>query len=83
MSQDYKVNVADDTHLDFAEEICKEMEESAKARGTGIAKRSPAYIEKKMDEGKAVIVAHCKDDEQAMAARTILMAEGASSIQAA
>lgn len=36
------------------------MEESAKARGTGIAKRSPAYIEKKMDEGKAVI-AHTAD----------------------
>ena len=31
------------------------MEESAKARGTGIAKRSPEYIIKKMDEGKAVI----------------------------
>lgn len=37
-----------------------EMEESAKARGTGIAKRSPLYIEKKMDEGKAVI-AHLAD----------------------
>ncbi|MBT1703543.1 GNAT family N-acetyltransferase [Fulvivirgaceae bacterium PWU20] len=31
------------------------MEESAKARGTGIAKRSPDYIKQKMDEGKAVI----------------------------
>ena len=31
------------------------MESSAKARGTGIAKRSPEYIEKKMQEGKAVI----------------------------
>ncbi|MCH5717762.1 hypothetical protein [Niabella hibiscisoli] len=31
------------------------MESSAKARGTGIAKRSPDYIEKKIDEGKAVI----------------------------
>ncbi len=31
------------------------MEESAKARGTGIAKRSPSYIEKKMQEGKSVI----------------------------
>jgi hypothetical protein len=31
------------------------MEESAKARGTGIAKRSPSYIERKMEEGKAVI----------------------------
>ena len=31
------------------------MEESAKARGTGIAKRSPEYICNKMHEGKAVI----------------------------
>ena len=36
------------------------MAESAKARGTGIAKRSPLYIEKKIDEGKAV-VAHTED----------------------
>lgn len=44
----------------YSETITKEMEESAKARGTGIAKRSPLYIEKKMDEGKAVI-AHTED----------------------
>ena len=31
------------------------MESSANARGTGIAKRSPEYIEQKIDEGKAVI----------------------------
>ncbi len=31
------------------------MAASAKARGTGIAKRSPDYIEQKMEEGKAVI----------------------------
>ena len=31
------------------------MAESAKARGTGIAKRSPEYIQQKMEEGKAVI----------------------------
>lgn len=31
------------------------MESSAMARGTGIAKRSPEYIEQKIDEGKAVI----------------------------
>src|SRR5688572_24360811 len=31
------------------------MEASAKARGTGIAKRPPEYIEQKIDEGKAVI----------------------------
>lgn len=31
------------------------MEASARARGTGIAKRDPSYIENKMLEGKAVI----------------------------
>ncbi len=35
--------------------ITTEMAESAKARGTGIAKRSPEYIEQKIEEGKAVI----------------------------
>ncbi len=44
---------ADDTH--YAETITSEMAESAKARGTGIAKRSPDYIKMKMQEGKAVI----------------------------
>jgi hypothetical protein len=39
----------------YAEIITTEMAESAKARGTGIAKRSPEYICSKMDEGKAVI----------------------------
>lgn len=39
----------------YAETITTEMEESAKARGTGIAKRTPEYISRKMDEGKAVI----------------------------
>ena len=39
----------------YAETITNEMAESAKARGTGIAKRSPDYIQQKMEEGKAVI----------------------------
>lgn len=46
----------------YAETITAEMESSAKARGTGIARRSPAYIEQKIDEGKAVI-ALTKDGE--------------------
>ena len=46
--------------ISFAEEICTEMEASAKARGTGIARRSPEYIVEKMLEGKAVI-AHTSD----------------------
>lgn len=42
-----------DTH--FAQRITDEMEKSAKARGTGIAKRSPEYVAAKMLDGKAVI----------------------------
>jgi len=53
-----RVATPDDKH--YAETITNEMEESAKARGTGIAKRSPDYIMKKMNEGKAVI-AHTPD----------------------
>ncbi len=49
------VQVANELHLHYASIICDEMESSAKARGTGIAKRSPEYLEKKMLEGKAVI----------------------------
>ncbi len=48
-----RMATADDKH--YANTIIAEMEESAKARGTGIAKRTPEYIEMKMDEGKAVI----------------------------
>ncbi len=49
------VRIATSDDKKYAETITTEMEESAKARGTGIAKRSPEYIEKKMDEGKSVI----------------------------
>lgn len=49
------VRLATSDDKKYAETITNEMEESAKARGTGIAKRSTEYIEKKMDEGKAVI----------------------------
>lgn len=48
-----RLATSDDKH--YAETITTEMEESAKARGTGIAKRSPDYIVRKMEEGKAVI----------------------------
>lgn len=48
-----RLATVDDKH--YAETITNEMEESAKARGTGIAKRSSEYIIKKMEEGKAII----------------------------
>ena len=53
--QEFNIYIASEKDFGYAEEICLEMEESAKARGTGIAKRSPAYIQDKMSEGKAVI----------------------------
>lgn len=41
--------------VQYAEQICTEMESSARVRGTGIAKRSPDYIIRKMLEGNAVV----------------------------
>lgn len=49
------VVVAGAHHAGYAHIICEEMAASAKARGTGIAKRTPEYVEKKILEGKAVI----------------------------
>jgi N-acetylglutamate synthase-like GNAT family acetyltransferase len=48
-----RVATTDDKH--YGKTITDEMEASAKARGTGIAKRSPEYVQLKMEEGKAVI----------------------------
>lgn len=48
-----RVATAQDVH--YATQITDEMADSAKARGTGIAKRSPDYVASKMQEGKAVI----------------------------
>ncbi|MBC8033279.1 MAG: GNAT family N-acetyltransferase [Chitinophagaceae bacterium] len=53
--QNIIVRVATTHDKNYSTIITDEMEASAKARGTGIAKRSPTYIEKKMEEGKAVI----------------------------
>lgn len=55
---DFYVVVADATHVSFAEQICEEMASSAKKRGTGIARRNPEYVARKMLEGKAVIAFH-------------------------
>jgi len=52
---EFIVQVATEKHTEYAEAICKEMEESARQRGTGIAKRDPEYIRQKMREGKAII----------------------------
>jgi hypothetical protein len=56
--QDFNIIVATQQHADYAPQICDEMALSAKARGTGIAQRSPEYVANKMLEGKAVIALH-------------------------
>ncbi|MEG1793705.1 MAG: GNAT family N-acetyltransferase [Rikenellaceae bacterium] len=52
---DFYVVVATAEHISYAKEICEEMSSSAKKRGTGIARRNPEYVARKMMEGKAVI----------------------------
>ena len=55
VNDQYIIQVASEAHLGLAETICNEMANSAKARGTGIAKRSPLYLMEKMLEGKAIV----------------------------
>lgn len=50
-----EIIVADQSHEKFATIICETIEESAKIRGTGIAKRTPEYIISKIQSGHAVI----------------------------
>lgn len=47
--------IAQEEHNKYAQEICDTIESSALLRGTGIAKRTPAYIEKKIHNRDAVI----------------------------
>ncbi len=50
-----RIIIANKSHASHAETICKNIEESAKVRGTGIARRTPEYIINKMEKGNAVI----------------------------
>lgn len=50
-----KIVIANESHAKYAETICSTMAESAKIRGTGIARRTPEYVLKKMANGNAVI----------------------------
>ena len=55
MEQQIIVRIAHSGDVHYSNTITDEMASSAKARGTGIAKRSPEYVAKKIEEGKAVI----------------------------
>lgn len=50
-----RIEVAGEQHLKYIDEILDTIEKAAKVRGTGIAKRKPEYVAKKMMEAKAVI----------------------------
>ncbi|MCH2233527.1 MAG: GNAT family N-acetyltransferase [Crocinitomicaceae bacterium] len=52
---EYKLEEANIRHLHYAESICEMMAEAAKKRGTGIAKRTPEYLQEKMIQGNAII----------------------------
>lgn len=50
-----EIVIANESHFKYAEIICDTIAESAKIRGTGIAKRTPEYIQQRLENGNAVI----------------------------
>lgn len=55
MEDNITVMIASEEHLGYVQTILDTIEAAAKVRGTGIAKRTPEYLEQKMKEGKAII----------------------------
>lgn len=50
-----QIVIANKSHIIYSDIICKTIDDAAQVRGTGIAKRKPEYIAKKMENGNAVI----------------------------
>jgi hypothetical protein len=61
MTVNLKIQIATEEHLKYVDVILQTIADAAKVRGTGIAKRSPDYIELKINERKAIIAL---DDEE-------------------
>ncbi|MGM9674330.1 MAG: GNAT family N-acetyltransferase [Bacteroidaceae bacterium] len=53
--EEIQIVVADPSHECYVDTILKTIEDAAKVRGTGIAKRTHEYLATKMKEAKAVI----------------------------
>ena len=53
--KDFTIVVANESHAHYAQQICDLIEESARVRGTGIAKRDPEYIRKKLVSGHSAV----------------------------
>jgi len=51
----FVITEAGEDHLIYVPEIEKAIEEAARVKGTGLAKRSVEYLTKKIQEGKAII----------------------------
>lgn len=50
-----QILIANEAHIKYAQIICDTIAESAKVRGTGIAKRTPEYIIQRLKNGNAII----------------------------
>ena len=50
-----EILIANKSHFKYASVISDTITESAQVRGTGIAKRTPEYIQKRLENGNAVI----------------------------
>lgn len=50
-----KIVIANESHIKYAQTISDTITESAKVRGTGIARRTPEYIIKRLQQGNAII----------------------------
>ena len=55
MNNKVEILVANEGHIPYIPVVLKTIEDAAQVRGTGIAKRTPEYVEQKMREGKAII----------------------------
>lgn len=55
MDKEIKIVVANKSHLQYVGVVLNTIEEAAKNRGTGIAKRTPEYLAQKILEGKAIL----------------------------
>ena len=49
MEEEFVIEVANESHVHYVPEILKTIEDATKVRGTGIAKRNPEYVKKKME----------------------------------
>lgn len=56
-----KIVIAQKKHIIYSQVISNTIAEAAKVRGTGIAKRTPEYIQQKIENGNAIIA--LKGDE--------------------